>query len=134
MPKAVGDLKLVTKLADQAVTGTEKTEHYRWFVLAKGMADYRDGRFASAVTWLGKSLATDSERLSRDAMAHLFLAMAHHQLGRTEEARQSLGTATKMMAQKSPGDADIDWHDWLMFQIVRREAERLVQGTTKQKE
>jgi tetratricopeptide (TPR) repeat protein len=130
MPGAVTDLKPVMKLADRAVTGTEKEGCYRWFLLARGMADYRDGRFASAITWLDKSLSADSDwrPLSLDATAHLFLAMAHQQLGRPAEARQALDKATKMMAQKLPDDPGMDWDDWLRFQIVRREAEALVKG------
>src|SRR5262249_3427166 len=45
-PDAVADPGAVQKLADRLVTGTEGHEFYRWFVLAKGLADYRAGRDA----------------------------------------------------------------------------------------
>jgi tetratricopeptide (TPR) repeat protein len=131
LPNAVSDPQLVTKLAERAVTGTEKHSSYRWFLLVRGMADYRDGRFASALTWLDKSLAADRVPgwPGLDATAHLFLAMAREELKQPDKARQALGNACRLMEQKSPGDPELSWLDWLRFQVVRREAEALAKGT-----
>jgi tetratricopeptide (TPR) repeat protein len=134
LPDAVSDPRPVMKLADLAVTGGKKEGCYRWFLLARGMAEYRDGRFAGALTWLDKSLAADSEWPPLDATACLFLAMARHRLGQTDKARQALDRAGKMMEQLVPGDKGVDWDDWLRFQVVRREAEALVKGATKPKQ
>jgi WD40 repeat protein/predicted Zn-dependent protease len=135
-PDAVGDLKPVAELAEQAVTGTEKDGDYRWLLLVRGLADYRNGRFSSALTWIEKCLAADSERrpVSLDATAGLIAAMAQHRLGRPERASEALEKACQLMAQKSPADPDDDWDDWLRFQLIRREAEALVKGTGGQKE
>jgi tetratricopeptide (TPR) repeat protein len=129
-PGAVRDLKPVMELAEQAVTGTEKNGCYGWFLLARGMADYRAGRFAGALTWINKCLAADSQYqpASLDATAWLIAAMAHHQLGRPEPAGAALDQALKMMAQQSPGDPGVDWDDWLRFQILHREAKAVVTG------
>src|SRR5262249_53011744 len=87
---AVDDLQPVIRLAEQAVTATEKSAGYRWFLLARGMADYRAGEFAAAVERLGKCVAPGAEELYRDATAHLFLAMAHSRLHHPNEARVAL--------------------------------------------
>ena len=46
------DFDRVQTLAERAVTGTEKDGYYSFFVMAKGLADYRPGRHAEAVKWL----------------------------------------------------------------------------------
>src|SRR6185369_12372440 len=51
-PGAVADFRWVELLADHAVTGTEKHNDYRYFVLAKGLTEYRAGRHAGALKWL----------------------------------------------------------------------------------
>jgi tetratricopeptide (TPR) repeat protein len=124
LPHAVSDLKRVRNLADQAVTDTAKLDRSRWLLLARGRADYRDGRLESAMSWLERSLAADHDSAgpALDATAHLFLAIARHQLGQAVEARRALDRACQMMASKTPGDADLHWGDWLRFQILRREA------------
>src|SRR5262249_33048188 len=93
VPNAVPNLSPVLQLAERAVTGTEKQAIYRWFLLARGMADYRAGRFAGAVDPLRKSLSPRGQEVYLDGMAYLFLALAHHRMGQAEEARQSLAKA-----------------------------------------
>jgi tetratricopeptide (TPR) repeat protein len=132
VPNAVDDLQPVLKLAEQVVTGTEQHGDYRWFLLARGMADYRAGRVADAIDRLQKVLSPGSEALYRDTTAHLFLAMAHHQLGQADEARQALDEARTLIRQKFPkpdGEGlGTDWDEWLRCQIVLREAEQLIDG------
>jgi len=137
VPDAVGDLGPVLELADRAVTGTEQNPCYFWFLLARGMADYRAGHFVNAIDWLNKALSVNREgrypSRSLAATAHLFLAMAHHRLGRVHEARHALNQATELMEQPCP-KIGRNWHiyddypDWLRFDVVRSEAERLVKG------
>jgi tetratricopeptide (TPR) repeat protein len=138
VPDAVSDLKPVLQLADRAVTGTEQDSLYRWFLLVKGMADYRAGKFGNAVDPLNKTLSLEGDRRYftlpyLKGMALLFLAMAHHRLGQTDLARKALDHALELMEQKYP---KIDrnevlgpgWDEWLRFHLVRHEAELLVKG------
>ena len=132
----LGDLGPVLELADRAVTGTEQNIVYDWFLLARGMADYRAGQFANAIDCLNKVLSMNRDtpyRTDRSlpATAYLFLAMAHHHLGRVHEARHALNQATELMEQPCPfaaGCRFFHYPDWLRFQLVRPEAERLVKG------
>jgi tetratricopeptide (TPR) repeat protein len=125
-PGAVADYTLARQLADRSVTGTEKHGDYPWFLIARGMAEYRAGKFADAINWLRKSLSPDSEIPVRDGLAYLFLAMAHHRLGQSDDASQAMDRAL-MMEEKlpKPGGADLGY-DWLRFHLVRREVEALL--------
>jgi hypothetical protein len=91
VPDAVADLAPVLRLADRAVTGTEKSGNYRFFLFCKGLAEYRGGRNAEAVDW-GERSAPDAEGSNLGATAFAVLAMAQHRLGRVRPAvRQRLG-------------------------------------------
>jgi serine/threonine protein kinase len=86
------------------VTGTDKHQYYRWFLLVKGMADYRTGHF-EAVDRLNKTFSLGRERLyhttpALNGMVYLFLAMAHHRLGQTQRARQALEQASETIEQE----------------------------------
>ena len=59
--------------------------------------------------------------------------MAHHQLGQREEAEKALKKARAMMEQRQipkedSGDYGSNWHDWVICQLLRREAETLIRG------
>jgi serine/threonine-protein kinase len=129
-PDAGVDRAHVLKLADGAVAA-KTNPNLRWFQLARGMADYREGEFAKAVDGLRQILSPGREVAYLDSMAYLFLAMSQQRLGRVEEARESMSKARVVAEEKFPkvdrGQLlDANWPDWLRFQIIRREAEELV--------
>ena len=139
-PEAVSDFAAVLKLADRAVTGTEKHPYYRWFVLVKGLAEYRADHDAAAVDWM-KRFAPQAGGCSWDATAFAVQAMAKHRLGSAPgadaarlaaEALASLGHAQAILAENMPDPAkgrpyeSHNFHDWLHAQILCREAEKLI--------
>src|SRR5262249_55671116 len=68
------------------------------------------------------------------ALSQLFLSLAYHQLNEPEKARAALGEATKIMDFQLP-KADSDdlgdgWLDWMFCQVVRREAQTLIDSPT----
>jgi hypothetical protein len=154
-PGAVADLAPVVRLAEQAVAiGTKGKEYagsvalgpqivvgavatgenkeYRWFLLARGMADYRTGGYTAALDRLRDCLKPGAEDLYRDTTVHLFLAMTHHRLKQPKEALAELEKARALMDEKFPkpereGLAS-NWGDWLRCQLFRREAEALLRG------
>ena len=130
LPNAVPDLDRVQKLADRAVAGTEKHGDYRWFVFVKGLAEYRAGRDAEAVTWL-KRFGPNADGVHVDASAFALLAMAQHRLGQEEQARAALHSAQVIFAKKMPDPAagrpfEGFWQDWLHCEVLVREAEALL--------
>jgi serine/threonine protein kinase/WD40 repeat protein len=146
-PEAVSDLTPVLKLANRAVSGTEKHRGYRWFVLAKGLAEYRAGHYAASVDWMNR-FSPRADGVNWDATALAILAMAKYRLGVAgaesskprfaKEARAALAHAQTILSKKMPdpkagrpyGD---DWpfgaeyfRDWLHAKMLVQEAEKLI--------
>jgi tetratricopeptide (TPR) repeat protein len=97
-----------------------------WFLLVKGLADYRAGRYEAALGALDRGVARAGDAHCK-ASSELVRSMVCARLGRADEARGSFQQATRIMAEKLPkegsGDLGGGWHDWLHCQILRREAE-----------
>ena len=129
VPDAVEDRKMPARLAQQAVMASTHPE-LAWFQLAKGMADYREGQFASAIQWLRESHAAAGGLGELQATDNLFLAMAHYRLGETDQARKSLAEARRTLETLPPANGASDWGDFwndlLMCRIVQAEAESLL--------
>jgi tetratricopeptide (TPR) repeat protein len=75
-------------LADQNVLGTEKHPDYRWFMVAKALADYRANRFAEALEWL-EQVVPNKGGGNSDALCFALFAMVHHRLDHHDHARRS---------------------------------------------
>jgi len=128
MPSAVEHRERLSELAERAVASGYRDFRLSFFDVTKGMAEYRDGRFQSAVEWLQKN-----SRFSDQAMASLaqsFLAMAYHRLGESEKARQALNKAFQLRDQRSEPSAEVNersgFHDKMISQISYREAAGLL--------
>jgi serine/threonine protein kinase/WD40 repeat protein/tetratricopeptide (TPR) repeat protein len=141
-PHSGADPDRVVKLAEKLVAHSSR-DH--WHVTQLGAALYRAGRFDEAVKRL-----TEAAELSchpyRTNMQHTwyFLAMAHQRLGHTDLARRWLekgrrGTeetlkapgATPGKSGNAGGVISPNWNRELTLQLLRREAERLVQSSGK---
>jgi tetratricopeptide (TPR) repeat protein/serine/threonine protein kinase len=124
---AVNDFDRVLKLANLAV---EKNASERWFLVIKGLAEYRAGHYAGSVYWL-KRLSPRVGGGDLDCWAFAALAMSQHRLGRAQEARAALGSAEAILAESMPNPGEGrpfggNWHDWLRAGILCREAEGLL--------
>jgi tetratricopeptide (TPR) repeat protein len=125
-PDSVPDFARVERLAERCVTGTEGHRFRRWFVLTKGLTDYRAGRHEQAIEWLER-FAPRARGTHSDATAFAALAMAHHRLGHAKEARASLDAARAVVAKMQPDAGSPDgWRDWLHCEILCREAEQVL--------
>jgi tetratricopeptide (TPR) repeat protein len=132
-PDAVGDYRPVVQLAERALNLLDVHGHRRAFLLARGMADYRCGNDEGAVSWLRQSLGTGNPNPLLDALANLFLAMAHHRLGEFNEAQEALAEAIALAEQSPPLDSDrYIWADWQRFHLVRHEAEEVLHQVSGQ--
>jgi WD40 repeat protein/ribosomal protein S27E len=129
VPDAVEDRKVLSRLAQQAVMASTHP-YFPLFQLGKGMADYREGQFASAIQWLRRSQEAKDTGGSLLVMDDLFLAMAHYRLGETDQARKSLAEAHRVLDTLPPANASVDWgpmwFDRVMCEIVHAEAESLL--------
>jgi serine/threonine protein kinase/tetratricopeptide (TPR) repeat protein len=132
-PAGVGDLQRISKLLDQAVA-TAPSGPKRWerhSQQARGMVEYRAGRYAAAVKQVRDWPAPEGGAVASDAAALAVLAMAHGRLGQVREARAALAEARSFLASEKPGSprsrlAGNGWTDWLQGQILCREAEQVL--------
>jgi Flp pilus assembly protein TadD len=87
-----------------------------------GVAQYRAGRYADALTTLMKSEKLNATQKGSPPSDLAFLAMTQHQLGKKDQARATLGRLREAMKQ-SPWAEDADSTGFL------REAEELIEGS-----
>ena len=130
LPPAATELAVIDQWADVAITSSPGKG---WFQLAKGLADFRHGRFQSAVERLGQSLL--HRDLQRHGIPEAVLAMALHQLNRVEEAHAALAKALehaqKRLPRRDTGDLAEranGWLDLVTAEILLREARELIEG------
>jgi len=128
-PDAGVDRKELTKVVDAALDENDNTT----MKLAKGMDDYRCGRFEEALKVLPEYGDTFQVPVSL-----LFQAMAHKRLGHGNEARRLLRQGIAELEQRIPtidGPPLADymparWVVWTTHQVLRREAEKLIDDET----
>jgi WD40 repeat protein/predicted TPR repeat methyltransferase len=117
--------------------GSASNWFYMWGYGTRALAAYRAGDADKAVHWIHKSQESQgyAGEPSAQALALSVLAMARHRLGQTAEARQTLEQATGLidayLPRLAPSELSDTWHDWLIAEIVRREAAELIARATK---
>ncbi len=145
------DNALLTRFLD-TVTATQERGLLKWFLSAKALLACRRGDFASghqsveqALQFLQEDHETDGSMPSLMARSVQALILARQ--GETARARSALDELKVLMA----GEAHLSWqedgklngstllndgrveHDWLIPEILRREAEGLLSKTTEPK-
>jgi serine/threonine-protein kinase len=119
-PASEDELRRAAALADRALApGRPEDEWARpYFLFAKGLAEYRQGRLDSAISLM----QGDASRLMPPA-ARLVMAMAQHRRGQREEAHKTLAGA--ILAFDWSAD-QADHRDAWIYHILRREAEAMI--------
>jgi serine/threonine protein kinase len=135
-------LQAAATLADKAAAAEYADGGLASRQWAKGLAEYRQDRFAAAVMWLDKSLATgarpdlpgwnhERER-NRAAAIYLVQAMAHQRLKHPTDAAVTLIKGASIVQNQFPqansGDLGREWPDWLIAHILFREAKALIEA------
>jgi WD40 repeat protein/serine/threonine protein kinase/tetratricopeptide (TPR) repeat protein len=132
VPDTVADVKQLVRLTEQALRGTENEWGHPWFLLSRGIAEYRAGRPRPAIGWIEKARKRFPGPASPvyGTLGQLFLAMAYHRLNEPDKARAALREASEIMDRRLPkadsGDLGEFWLDWVFCQTVRREAQALI--------
>jgi WD40 repeat protein/tetratricopeptide (TPR) repeat protein len=140
-PNSESDPTRIVSLAEKALAESSR-DH--WHVTQFGAALYRAARFEEAVKRLAEATELSCHPYRTNMLyTWFFLAMAHHRLGHADEARRWLDKAVQgtEKALKSPaeplansgtrdGVIPPDWHRGLTLQLLRHEAEQLIQGRT----
>jgi tetratricopeptide (TPR) repeat protein/thiol-disulfide isomerase/thioredoxin len=123
------DLAAVSKIADLAVTNGKDHPWRLFFQYTKGLAEYRQGRFADAAE--SEQASTGANEAYLSAGADLVLAMAQFQLKQPDPARASLDKGAELIASKMPridkGEIGTPyWNDWIINVTLLREARELM--------
>jgi serine/threonine protein kinase/tetratricopeptide (TPR) repeat protein len=130
LPPPAADLPVISKMADVALAASANKPR-PYCELARGLADYRLGRFDSAAQRMEKVAAFQGE-MYRTAQAQAVLAMAQQQLGKTNQARETLAHGRELVDTRFPkggkGALDDLWNDWITAHAFMREAKALVHG------
>jgi hypothetical protein len=116
--------------------GDARWVHYRpWFVACRALFDYRSGDYQNALAWQGDEALETSQP---GVILQLIHAMAGAKLGNSHRAKQLLEAAEASMprdvlnlgsTQKHPSvlaAPESIGHDWLVAEILRREARDLL--------
>jgi Flp pilus assembly protein TadD len=131
VPPPASDFTNITRMVNTAVAAGPSHQYWPYFQFVKGLAEYRQGRFASAAEWSQKALERTNDNY-RTVQAHMTLAMAQHQLNQIEQARVTLAKGLELAEARFPkagkGGLDDQWHDWIIAHVLMREAKALIEG------
>jgi tRNA A-37 threonylcarbamoyl transferase component Bud32/tetratricopeptide (TPR) repeat protein len=131
LPPSPSELPKIAKMSETAVAAGQQHKFWPYFQFAKGFAEFRQARFASAVEWL-KPVVSQTNDKYRTVQAFMVLAMAQHQLNQTEEARAALAKGLEIVNKSFPkegsGNLDEQWQDWIIAHALIREAKEKIEG------
>jgi serine/threonine protein kinase len=136
-PATFQSLAPMAAVVEQSITepkSPRETYMVAWRVFALTLFEYRRGDFDRALAWGQKGLGYADRTPTRLAMTHAVLAMTLQQQGHPTAAALELVEARRLVEAKFPGGAvriaevggDVPghWHDWVMTDLILREAER----------
>jgi tetratricopeptide (TPR) repeat protein len=125
LPPSEANLATIAKLARVAVRDPNDWAIVYSYVTL-GLVEYRSRNYGQAIEACRSSLAADPEREIplRTADAFTIQAMAYHQLGQDEAARNALREAEQIIAA-NPLVFGTSWQDELISRILLEEARRL---------
>ena len=120
LPITGDELREAAALTDRAAAAKASTPEwiYRYFLFAKGLAEYRRGRLGAAIS----VMEGDAGKVMRPAPL-LVTAMARHRLGHEAEARKTLAAAVLAFDWRA---RRADNRDVWIRHILRREAEAMI--------
>jgi tetratricopeptide (TPR) repeat protein len=138
VPGVIDDSSLpVETLAEALDDGLVPSARNKWTFAVLALAAYRSAEADKTLHWIHKSQQSQgyAEEPRVQVLALLLLAMAQHQLGQTGEASQAFAEASALIEEHLPklatGELGGAWHDWLIAEILRREAAKLIAGLTQ---
>lgn len=115
-----------------AETELQRSAGQFWALTQRGALNYRAGRYPESAVLFEQSLRADA-RPGSAVINWLWLAMANHKLGKSEEAHRRLDMAVDWLNQFKPGlpsrgeaEFGLHLHNWLEAHILLREAETLI--------
>jgi len=121
--KSLVDPARAVQWANQAVAN----DHSPWCFHVLGLAQYRAGQFDQALQSFTKA---NVKTWNYSELNWFGLALVHHHLDHSDEARQCLDKGIQWLERKGPPSpqrsARLLPQDWIEAQLLRREAEELL--------
>lgn len=136
-------LESLSRVLSRSISETQPGEDQlmaAWREFSLSLYDYRCGDFNDAVVLLQKCLASSSYLPERTAMAHFVLAMAFYQTKQVAAAYSELSQGQELIRRNCPDamgkisisgmepHSTVYWYDWVIAQILQREAVSMIQG------
>jgi serine/threonine protein kinase len=101
-----------------------------WGSVSLALWEYRRGHYARSIEWARRCLAFPESNAPREATAHVELALAFFQTGKSDEALRELSQGRQAIEAKFKEDLEQGngaqgfWFDWVFARILLREAQR----------
>ena len=130
----LGDIRELVRLADRAVATYKNSTDLAASVVScrtRGLAAYRAGDFPGALKWCEESRALEKQRDNYPHLATNLIVetMAFHQQGKQAEAQVAFDESARLIQghyPDAPANLGADWFDWLLYDLLRREATELL--------
>lgn len=131
LPPLAVDLPALDRMAERALAAGETHWNFAWFLLNKGLLQYRQGRYGSAAATMQKVLEISGSKFEQHVEAWMVLAMARHCLQEHDKARSALAQGLEIAETKLPkldqGKPSRNWIGWVFAHALLREARSLIE-------
>jgi WD40 repeat protein len=139
LPGMVDVADLPAKRLRDATSDDSQAGYRPYFLGCCALISYREGNAREAVAWAAR-VGDGQTNPNPGALALTVRALAEYRLGSTDEARQKLALATALIPAELrtlgtdayrgslPVAEQTISHDWLIPEILRREASALIEG------
>jgi tetratricopeptide (TPR) repeat protein len=127
LPVSGEELTAARQCAEKATALATNSPLAAYYYLVGGLAKFRSGEFSAALDLLDLALAKPGV-IERDVQALSVKAMSLRALGRAAEASTTFEDAMSLWNEKlktpAKGDYGLGFHDWLIADILLREAQQ----------
>jgi tetratricopeptide (TPR) repeat protein len=131
LPQPKVNMNTIDRLAQTAVSVESSHRDFPFFQFAKGLAEFRLGRFASAIDWETPVMRQLGDPI-RAVQACMVLAMAQYRLNQHGEAQETLATGMEIAQRRMSGpDGPVPenrWNDWIYAHLLMAEAKAMVEA------
>jgi Flp pilus assembly protein TadD len=123
LPPPAATFEAIDKMVETAMKAGPTHQYWDNFQFVKGLAEYRQGHFASATERLQRVAAHERDP-NRTLAAYMTLTMAQHQLKQVDEARATLAKGIKFAESGTGGPF---WNDQMTANVLMGEARKLIE-------
>jgi serine/threonine protein kinase len=132
LPLAPADWPAINTMVETALKAGPENRFWPYFQFVKGLAEYRQGHFASAVDLMNQVLRFRNDP-NRTLSAYMVLAMAQQHLNKSTEAQSAIFEGSKLADTAVSRTDGGNWNDQMSARIFLREArEQLASSNSEQ--